>query len=74
MHQLACLMIEHYNANLRKDSNSALYLVDFNAPTGNLCDCIESNDRHMVLNYFDEHIMQQLMGRNNSDNVGIPLD
>ena len=28
----------------------------------------------MMLNDFDEDIMQQLMGKNNSDNVGIPLD
>ena len=28
----------------------------------------------MVLNDFDEDIMQKLVGRNNSDNIGIPLD
>ena len=28
----------------------------------------------MVLNDFDEDIIQKLVGRNNSDNIGIPLD
>lgn len=56
--------IENDTVNLRNDSNSPLYLVgDFNARTGNLCDFIESNDRNMMLNDFDEDIMQQLMGK-----------
>ena len=67
--------IENDTANLRNDSNSPLYLVgDCNARTGNLCDFIESDDQNKVLNDLDEDTIQQLVGRNNLDNVGIPLD